>query len=64
MKYIRENPRPAYCPVCTKGRIIDLAPGLDSSRVVLHQPQDSEGALFFCKCSRCKNQIGVSLKAS
>lgn len=58
------KPRPMRCPVCPAGRIIDLAPNMDASRVMLYGPQDSDKAMFFCKCSRCKSQIGVALKVS
>jgi len=66
LKLNRQSPRPMHCPVCPdgKGRVIDLAPGMDAARVVLHPPQESHKAQFFCKCPRCKSQIGVSLKIS
>ena len=64
MKLIRQSPRPMLCPVCNTGRIIDRAPGVDASSVMLHAPQQAEAAQFFCKCPKCKQQIGISLRAS
>jgi len=63
MKLIRQSPRPMLCPCC-KSRIIDLAPGMDISAVMLHAPQQADEAQFFCKCAKCKQQIGISLRAS
>ena len=66
LKLNRQSPRPMHCPVCPdgKGRIIDLAPHMDISCVELYPPQESHKAQFFCKCPRCKSQIGVALKIS
>ena len=64
MKLTRRNSRPLYCPVCCGGRIIDIAASVNPSSVMLYGPEEAEKAQFFCKCCKCKQQIGVSLRVS
>lgn len=49
-----------YCPVCNSGHIMDEATGPNTTHAILYKPDESEGANWFLKCQKCKNQIGVS----
>ena len=64
MKMNRRNSRSLYCPVCRGGRIIDIAANVNRSSVMLYGPDEAENAQFFCKCGKCKQQIGVALRVS
>ena len=56
----RQAPRSMYCPVCPKPtRIIDIAPGLDASSIMLYAAEDCRDAHFFVKCGRCKSQVAI-----
>lgn len=64
MKQTYQTPRYKLCPVCARGRIVRLADHLDADLVVLYPPQKAHAAQFFNKCPTCKQQIGISLRAS
>ena len=53
--------KPIFCPVCFKGRVIDIAIGLDISRLVLYAPHQAHKAQLFSKCPKCGHQIGISV---
>ena len=56
------NYRKLYCPVCTKGHILDEVKRPETVRAILYHPNDAANAIWFIKCHRCKNQIGMSLQ--
>lgn len=52
--------RKLFCPVCKTGHILDEAKRPGSVRAILYHPDDAANAVWFIKCQRCKNQIGMS----
>lgn len=61
MKYKHQGRKPVHCPVCTRGRVIDIATGMDRSKLALFGPHQSQNAQFFSKCPKCGLQIGISV---
>ena len=55
--------RVVRCPLCLKGRLIDLAVTADPSKLTLYGPQQSNQAQMFLKCHKCGQQIGLSIRA-
>ena len=53
--------KPILCPVCFKGRVIDIAHGFDISRLMLFAPHQAHKAQLFSKCPKCGHQIGISV---
>lgn len=50
-----------HCPLCHKGRVVDIAAEIDLSRVKIYGPPQADKAQFFLKCPKCGQQIGISL---
>lgn len=50
---------PRYCPVCSRGRVVDVSVG--DIEIRLLKPGQDEQAVLFVKCPKCKNQIGIGL---
>lgn len=61
MKRYYPNQRPVHCPVCLKGRVIDISASMDRSRLMLYGPRQSQEAQFYSKCPKCGLQIGISV---
>ncbi len=49
------------CPVCNRGRLIDIARAGSSHLFMTHPPKSTEQAQWFVKCPVCKKQIGLSI---
>lgn len=64
MRDDRQARRPVHCPLCMKGRVIDVAAGVDMSKLMLYGPLQSHKAQLFSKCPKCGQQIGITLISS
>ena len=51
--------RAIYCPVCHRGRILDVASQTDPAHLRLFGPRQSVKAEWFTKCPKCGSQIGI-----
>lgn len=61
MKHYFGGRQQIHCPLCSKGRVIDAAVGVDLSRLKLYGPLQADQAQLFVKCPKCGQQIGLSL---
>lgn len=65
---IEKNNRPIYdissaiavrCPVCHKGRLMDVAEGTDISQMQLSGSEQFARCQCYIKCPKCGRRIGV-----
>lgn len=61
MKYQSRERQQIHCPLCQKGRVVDVAAGTDLAKVKLYGPLQADQAQLFLKCPKCGQQIGISL---
>ena len=47
------------CPLCSKGRLADVADYPDPLKMTLYGPQQADRAQMFLKCTKCGQQIGI-----
>lgn len=52
---------PLRCPICTKGRLVDLGPQTDRSKLKLIGPLRLDEADLIAKCPKCGEKIGIKL---
>ena len=64
MKKMPTDRIPVYCPLCSKGRIIDAATTANLSCITLYSPLQADLADWFSKCPKCGEQIGLSFKSN
>lgn len=50
------------CPLCQKGRLLDVAVRADLPKLVFYDPSQAELSQMFLKCPKCGQQIGLSVK--
>lgn len=53
--------RTIRCPLCLRGRLLDVAEGTSLPRLDLYGPLQADHAQMFLKCPKCGQQIGISL---
>lgn len=53
--------RTIRCPLCLRGRLLDVAEGANLPRLALYGPLQADHAQMFLKCPKCGQQIGISL---
>lgn len=59
----QENVRRAVrCPLCQKGRLLDVAVRTDLPKLILYGPSQSELSQIFLKCPKCGQQIGLAIE--
>lgn len=61
MNYYQMHRQQVHCPLCQKGRVVDVAAGIELSRVKIYGPLQADKAQLFLKCPKCGQQVGVSL---
>ena len=49
----------ARCPVCGKGRVIDIGPKANADQFVLCGPGSVSQATLIAKCPKCGQKIGI-----
>jgi len=54
--------RPIKCPVCNKGKIIDVLKDIPYLSIRVYPPLLCDSAKYFVKCPKCGEQIGISIK--
>lgn len=57
-KHKKAGKKVLLCPVCAKGRVLDVADKMGASRIRLLRPENAEQADWFVKCPKCGAQIG------
>ena len=62
MRYIRRQS--IRCPLCEKGRVIDVGPEGRINQFILYGPQNIQHAQLIAKCPNCGSQIGITLSDS
>ena len=52
----------ARCPVCGKGRVIDIGPKANAGQFVLCGPGSVNQAVLIAKCPKCGQKVGIMLR--
>lgn len=52
----------ARCPVCGKGRVIDIGPKANVGQFVLCGPGSVNQAVLIAKCPKCGQKVGIMLR--
>lgn len=52
----------ARCPVCGKGRVIDIGPKANAGQFVLCGPGNVSQAVLIAKCPKCGQKVGIILR--
>lgn len=57
----RVSTKKMFCPVCNRGRILDVSLRHQGGKIKVHKPEEADRADYFLKCGLCKSQIGISI---
>lgn len=53
--------QPLRCPLCGRGRVIDMGPMASTGQFMLCGPEYVQHAQLIAKCPKCGHQIGIRI---